>query len=146
MFIKLTLANNEEIYLNTERIESFGTITKDTYRDGENCNGLSYVFTTSMNDDSEPYIVKDSPELIAKKIKEDKYKWHDLRKNPYDMPPAPRNGAEGYIIKVSDTRQPFSTYWNGTEFVNIYDEPETGDIRAWREIEPFEEINDGIIF
>ncbi len=66
--IKLLLANDDYIYINADTIEAFGTITKDTYRDCENYIGLSYVFTISMNDDSEPYVVKDSPELIMKMV------------------------------------------------------------------------------
>ena len=74
--------------------------------------------------------------------KADKYRWHDLRKNPDDLPEANRWGESNYVlvkalIKVgcyacNDMRK---AYYNHTQKKWSID----GNVLAWRYIEPFEE-------
>ena len=73
--------------------------------------------------------------------KADKYKWHDLRKNPDDLPEAIGGGYESeYVLVMIGTPE-----WNHCEFVyydhnrkvwpSLYEQ----NIFAWRYIEPFKE-------
>ena len=72
--------------------------------------------------------------------KADKYKWHDLRKNPDDLPEAIGNGYESeYVLVMIGTPE-----WNSWEQAyyhhdkklwSTYDQ----NVFAWRYIEPFEE-------
>ena len=72
--------------------------------------------------------------------KADKYKWHDLRKNPDDLPEAIGNGYESeYVLVMIGTPG-----WNNYEWAyykhnhkewSTYEQ----NIFAWRYIEPFEE-------
>ena len=69
----------------------------------------------------------------------DKYRWHDLRKNPDDLPEADGNSESDYVLVMIGTLE-----WNGWEQAyyhhdkkmwSTYDQ----NIFAWRYIEPFEE-------
>ena len=72
--------------------------------------------------------------------KADKYRWHDLRKNPDDLPEAIGGGYESeYVLVMIGTPE-----WNHCEFVyynhnsrvwSTYEQ----NVFAWRYIEPFEE-------
>ena len=72
--------------------------------------------------------------------KADKYRWHDLRKNPNDLPEAIGDGYESeYVLVMIGTPE-----WNHCEFVyynhnsrvwSIYEQ----NVFAWRYIEPFKE-------
>ena len=72
--------------------------------------------------------------------KADKYRWHDLRKNPDDLPEAICNGYESdYVLVMIGTPE-----WNHCEFVyynhnsrvwSTYEQ----NVFAWRYIEPFKE-------
>lgn len=64
-------------------------------------------------------------ELIEK---EDKYAWHDLRKNPDDLP------KDGQRIIVTDGKN----YFSGKECGYTCCEVGSRLVIAWREIEPFE--------
>lgn len=74
--------------------------------------------------------------------KADKYRWHDLRKNPDDLPEADEYGCSEYVLVMIGTPE-----WNGCEWAyyhhdkklwSIYEQ----DVFAWRYIEPFEEEED----
>ena len=76
--------------------------------------------------------------------KADKYRWHDLRKNPDDLPEAIGGGYESeYVLVMIGTPE-----WNHCEFVyydhnrkvwpSLYEQ----NVFAWRYIEPFEEEED----
>ena len=75
--------------------------------------------------------------------KADKYRWHDLRKNPDDLPEAIGGGYESeYVLVMIGTPE-----WNGWEQAyyhhgkrlwSTYEQ----DVFAWRYIEPFEEEED----
>lgn len=71
--------------------------------------------------------------------KADKYRWHDLRKNPDDLPEAICNGYESeYVLVMTGTPE-----WNSWEQAyykhdkrmwSTYEQ----NVFAWRYIEPFE--------
>ena len=75
--------------------------------------------------------------------KADKYRWHDLRKNPDDLPEAIGGGYESdYVLVMIGTPE-----WNGWEQAyyhhgkrlwSTYEQ----NVFAWRYIEPFEEEED----
>ena len=69
----------------------------------------------------------------------DKYKWHDLRENPDDLPEADGNSESEYVLAMIGTPE-----WNSWEQAyyhhdkklwSTYDQ----NVFAWRYIEPFEE-------
>ena len=72
--------------------------------------------------------------------KADKYRWHDLRKNPDDLPEAIGDGYESeYVLVMTGTPE-----WNSWEQAyyhhdkmmwSTYDQ----NVFAWRYIEPFKE-------
>ena len=72
--------------------------------------------------------------------KADKYKWHDLRKNPDDLPEAIGGGYESeYGLVMIGTPE-----WNSWEQAYYHhDKKEWStyeqDVFAWRYIEPFKE-------
>ena len=72
--------------------------------------------------------------------KADKYKWHDLRKNPDDLPEAIGGGYESeYVLVMIGTPE-----WNSWEQAYYHhDKKEWStyeqDVFAWRYIEPFKE-------
>ena len=79
--------------------------------------------------------------IVSKALKKaDKYRWHDLRKNPDDLPEAIGDGYESdYVLVMIGTPE-----WNGWEQAyyhhgkrlwSTYDQ----NVFAWRYIEPFKE-------
>ena len=71
--------------------------------------------------------------------KADKYRWHDLRKNPDDLPEDNGYGKSEYVLVMIGTPE-----WNSWEQAyyhhdkkmwSTYDQ----NVFAWRYIEPFEE-------
>ena len=71
--------------------------------------------------------------------KADKYRWHDLRKNPDDLPEADGNSESDYVLVMIGTPE-----WNSWEQAyyhhdkklwSTYDQ----NVFAWRYIEPFKE-------
>ena len=76
--------------------------------------------------------------------KADKHKWHDLRKNPDDLPEAIGGGYESeYVLVMIGTPE-----WNYCEWAyyhhakKVWSTHEQQDGFAWRYIEPFEENKD----
>lgn len=65
---------------------------------------------------------------------QDKYKWHDLRKNHKDVP---KDCVLYVYTKLKNGRYTVSL-WNHYEFP-AYPEGTDLEVIAWREIEPFEE-------
>ena len=72
--------------------------------------------------------------------KADKYKWHDLRKNPDDLPKAIGDGYESeYVLVMTGTPE-----WNSWEQTYYHHDKKLWstyeqNVFAWRYIEPFEE-------
>ena len=71
--------------------------------------------------------------------KADKYRWHDLRKNPDDLPEADGNSESEYVLAMIGTPE-----WNSWEQAyyhhdkkmwSTYDQ----NVFAWRYVEPFKE-------
>ena len=74
--------------------------------------------------------------------KADKYRWHDLRKNPDDLPEADGNSESEYVLAMIGTPEWNSWeqayYHHGKRMWSTYEQ----DVFAWRYIEPFEENKD----
>ena len=72
--------------------------------------------------------------------KADKYRWHDLRKNPDDFPEAVGGGYESdYVLVLIGTPEWNSWeqayYHHGKRLWSTYEQ----NVFAWRYIEPFKE-------
>ena len=72
--------------------------------------------------------------------KADKYRWHDLRKNPDDLPEAIGGGDESeYVLVMIGTPEWNSWeqayYHHGKRLWTTYEQ----NVFAWRYIEPFKE-------
>ena len=76
--------------------------------------------------------------IVSKALKKaDKYRWHDLRKNPDDLPEADEYGCSEYVLVMTGTPE-----WNsweqaychhGKRLWSTYEQ----NVFAWRYIEPF---------
>ena len=71
--------------------------------------------------------------------KADKYRWHDLRKNPDDLPEDNGYGKSEYVLVMIGTPEWYSCEWayysHNAKMWSTYDQ----NIFAWRYIEPFKE-------
>ena len=71
--------------------------------------------------------------------KADKYRWHDLRKNPDDLPEADGNSESEYVLAMIGTPEWNSWeqayYHHGKRMWSTYEQ----NVFAWRYIEPFKE-------
>ena len=71
--------------------------------------------------------------------KADKYRWHDLGKNPDDLPEADGNSESDYVLVMIGTPEWNSWeqayYHHGKRLWSTYDQ----NVFAWRYIEPFKE-------
>lgn len=79
-------------------------------------------------------------EAIKALEKADKYKWHDLRKNPDDLPEAIGGGDESeYVLVMIGTPEWNSWeqayYKHNKQMWSTYEQ----NVFAWRYIEPFKE-------
>ena len=78
--------------------------------------------------------------IVSKAIKKaDKYKWHDLRKNPDDLPKADEYGCSDYVLVMIGTPE-----WNSWEQAYYHHDKRLWstyeqNVFAWRYIEPFKE-------
>ena len=82
--------------------------------------------------------------IVSKALeKADKYRWHDLRKNPDDLPEAIGGGDESeYVLVMIGTPEWNSWeqayYHHGKRLWSTYEQ----NVFAWRYIEPFKENKD----
>ena len=82
--------------------------------------------------------------IVSKALeKADKYRWHDLRKNPDDLPEAIGGGGESeYVLVMIGTPEWNSWeqayYHHGKRLWSTYEQ----NVFAWRYIEPFGENKD----
>ena len=71
--------------------------------------------------------------------KADKYRWHDLRKNPDDLPEDNGYGKSEYVLVMIGTPEWYSCEWayysHNAKMWSTYEQ----NVFAWRYIEPFEE-------
>ena len=79
-------------------------------------------------------------EAIEALEKADKYRWHDLRKNPDDLPEAVGGGHESdYVLVMIGTPEwniwEQAYYHHDKKLWSTYDQ----NVFAWRYIEPFKE-------
>ena len=82
--------------------------------------------------------------VVSKALKKaNKYRWHDLRKNPDDLPEAIGNGYESdYVLVMIGIPE-----WNHWEWAYYHHDKKLWstyeqNVFAWRYIEPFEEEED----
>ena len=83
--------------------------------------------------------------IVCKALKKaNKYRWHDLRKNPDDLPEADEYGCSEYVLVMTGTPE-----WDNHEWAyynhntRMWSTPLYGqDVFAWRYIEPFKENKD----
>ena len=78
--------------------------------------------------------------IVSKALeKADKYRWHDLRKNPNDLPEANGNSESDYVLAMIGTPEWNSWeqayYHHGKRLWSTYEQ----NVFAWRYIEPFKE-------
>ena len=70
--------------------------------------------------------------------KADKYRWHDLRKNPDDLPEDNGYGCSEYVLVMTGTPEWYSCEWayynHNAKVWSLYEQ----NVFAWRYIEPFE--------
>ena len=70
--------------------------------------------------------------------KADKYKWHDLRQNPDDLPEADEYGCSEYVLVMTGTPEwnnhEWAYYNHNTRMWSTYGQ----NVFAWRYIEPFD--------
>ena len=81
--------------------------------------------------------------IVSKALKKaDKYRWHDLRKNPDDLPEADEYGRSEFVFVMTGTPEWYSCEWayyhHDKKLWSIYEQ----DVFAWRYIEPFKENKD----
>ena len=81
--------------------------------------------------------------IVSKALeKSDKYRWHDLRKNPDDLPEDNGYGCSEYVLVMIGTPEWNSWeqayYHHGKRLWSTYEQ----NVFAWRYIEPFEEEED----
>ena len=76
--------------------------------------------------------------------KADKYRWHDLRENPDDLPEADEYGCSEYVLVMTGTPE-----WDNHEWAyynhntRMWSTPFCEqNVFAWRYIEPFKENKD----
>ena len=86
------------------------------------------------------FLPREIREVCLKALeKADKYKWHDLRKNPDDLPEADGNSESDYVLVMIGTPEWNSWeqayYHHGKKMWSTYEQ----NVFAWRYIEPFEE-------
>ena len=71
--------------------------------------------------------------------KADKYRWHDFRKNPDDLPEDNGYGKSEYVLVMIGTPEWYSCEWayysHNAKMWSIYEQ----NVFAWRYIEPFKE-------
>lgn len=71
--------------------------------------------------------------------KADKYRWHDLSKNPDDLPEADGNSESDYVLVMIGTPEwnnwEQAYYHHGKRLWSTYEQ----NVFAWRYIEPFKE-------
>lgn len=78
--------------------------------------------------------------IVSKALeKADKYRWHDLRKNPDDLPEADGNDESDYVLVMIGTPE-----WNSWEQAYYKHDKQMWstyeqNVFAWRYIEPFKE-------
>ena len=124
---------------NKEAIEMFKTIMM------AEIERLPFHYDAEVDDDVYDDISKIDEILKLNKIvskaleKADKYKWHDLRKNPYDLPEADGNDESDYVLVMIGTPEWNSWeqayYHHGKRLWSTYDQ----NVFAWRYVEPFKE-------
>ena len=109
---------------------------------------LPHHYDAEVDDDVYDDISKVDELLQLNKIvsealkKADKYRWHDLRNNPDDLPEADEYGRSEFVFVMTGTPEWYSCEWayyhHDKKLWSIYEQ----DVFAWRYIEPFEENKD----
>lgn len=70
MFFNLTLANDEKIRINFEKVESYLPVTQKNWASvGTQFLGLTAIIPCNLPNDTEPYIVKETVQEIDKMVR-----------------------------------------------------------------------------
>ena len=82
--------------------------------------------------------------IVSKALKKaNKYRWHDLRKNPDDLPEDTGYGESEYVLVMIGTPEWYNCEW---AYYNhdkkVWSTHEQQDGFAWRYVEPFEKNKD----
>ena len=90
--------------------------------------------------DTESFFPREVREVCLKALeKANKYRWHDLSKNPDDLPEADGNSESDYVLVMTGTPEWNSWeqayYHHGKRLWSTYEQ----NVFAWRYIEPFKE-------
>lgn len=104
------------------------------------------IIKSSLRDDvidTKSFFPRKVREVCLKALKKaDKYRWHDLRKNPDDLPEDNGYGESEYVLVMIGTPEWNSWeqayYHHGKRLWSTYEQ----NVFAWRYIEPFEENKD----
>lgn len=78
---------------------------------------------------------EDLAEIIRDMHAADRHTWHDLKKNPNDLPT--KDGE--YLVEYVKGTHNVRLFLNGTFAVNYESKASLANIVAWKEIEPFEQ-------
>ena len=93
--------------------------------------GMRYVFP-----EPEDYAIEETIEILERV---DKYRWHDLRKNPDDLPEEYEDGISDNVLVITKYGDFSVAYIDLTLIEWCVDEYTAAeDIIAWKYIEPFE--------
>ena len=102
------------------------------------------IIKSSLRDDlidTKSFFPRKVREVCLKALeKADKYRWHDLRKNPDDLPEAVGGGYESEHVLVMIGTPEWNSweqayYHHGKRLWSTYEQ----NVFAWRYVEPFEE-------
>ena len=123
---------NEELIAYAEHIRS--KKCKMVNRGNRMTNKEAYEFIQTL------FLPREIRELCLKALeKADKYRWHDLRKNPDDLPEDNGYGKSEYVLVRLGTPEWYSCEWayynHNAKVWSLYEQ----NVFAWRYIEPFKE-------
>lgn len=107
--------------------------------DAVNCGGCGY------EDECNDCIVTATRMAIEALEKSEQYKWHDLRKNPNDLPEINYDNRKSNEVIVLGARGGLNiAYRHLSEVCDAFYTKgnRLWSVIAWREIEPFEEVSE----
>lgn len=134
-----------EIFLD-KGCDLYRTIGHSTYSDNDIWNATRIAFKSLENAEKFKCPCDDLEEMTKMIVRyyasEDKYRWHDIRKNPEDLPYLSDCGVcSQFVIVAIDLRDEMFAY----DIAYLFKSGEKqkwsvrGNVVAWREIEPYEE-------
>lgn len=100
---------------------------------------IQYIHSVSQRERERIADTIEAITVLQKKRK--RYRWHDLRKSPNDLPEI-YGDSDGYIVQTRRVEQPFIGCWDGREWTD--EEADVVDeVIAWMPLpEPYREVDD----